>query len=53
MIATIDPPIAKAPSPVTPDTRLAELQKTISASRLNLWSQCRLKLFFLYVLRAE
>jgi len=53
MIATIEPPVAKPSPPVTPESRLAELQKTISASRLNLWAQCRLKLFFRYVLRAE
>ena len=52
MIAAIEPPVAVVPA-VTPQIRLAELQKTISASRLNLWAQCRLKLFFRYVLRAE
>ncbi len=31
--------------------RLAELQKTVSHSRLNLWLQCRLKFYFRYVVR--
>lgn len=30
---------------------LGELQKTVSASRLNCWLQCRLKFFFRYVLQ--
>jgi putative RecB family exonuclease len=51
------PPVAATvvvpPPPVSPETRLLELQQTVSASRLNLWSTCRLKLFFRYVMRAE
>src|SRR2546423_11716288 len=31
-------------------SRVEELQKTISASRLGLWQQCRLKFYFKYVL---
>lgn len=30
-----------------------ELQRTVSASRLNLWLQCRLKFFFRYVLKLQ
>ena len=30
---------------------IAELQRTISASRLGCWQQCRLKFYFRYVLR--
>jgi PD-(D/E)XK nuclease superfamily len=37
---------------VTP-TPTEELLTTISASRLNLWLQCRLKFFFRYVLKLE
>jgi putative RecB family exonuclease len=33
--------------------RVAELQKTISASRLNLWLQCRLKFYFRYFLQIQ
>jgi putative RecB family exonuclease len=52
MIATVEPTVAAQPK-ATPESRLAELQLTVSASRLNLWSQCRLKLFFRYVLREK
>ena len=41
-------PAAQAPPPANP---VAELKKTVSASRLNCWHQCRLKFFFRYVLR--
>jgi PD-(D/E)XK nuclease superfamily len=37
---------------VTP-TPTEELLATVSASRLNLWHQCRLKFFFRYVLKLE
>ena len=53
MIATIEPPVparAKAHASVDP---VAELQKTISASRLSLWLQCRLKFYFRYVERIQ
>ena len=30
---------------------IVELQRTISASRLGCWQQCRLKFYFRYVLR--
>ena len=48
---TLAAPVAATPPPVSRENRLEELQKTVSASRLNLWSQCRLKLFFRYVLQ--
>src|SRR3954452_20020632 len=51
MIAVVEPP--KQPqAPTTPD-RITELQQTVSASRLILWQQCRLKFFFRYVLRIK
>ena len=37
----------------TTPTPAEELQATVSASRLNLWLQCRLKFFFRYVLKLE
>jgi len=52
MIATTEPTVA-APQTATPQTRLMELKQTVSASRLNLWATCRLKLFFRHVLRQE
>src|SRR5437016_6227361 len=38
--------------PIAPQSvaRVAELRETISASRLNLWHQCRLKFYFRHVL---
>jgi putative RecB family exonuclease len=33
--------------------RIDELKTTVSASRLNLWQQCRLKFYFRYVLRIK
>jgi CRISPR/Cas system-associated exonuclease Cas4 (RecB family) len=36
----------------SPD-RVAELQKTISASRLSLWLQCRLKFYFRYLAQIQ
>jgi putative RecB family exonuclease len=52
MIAMPEPqPVSANPPPVSPEQRLEQLQRTVSASRLNLWSQCRLKLFFRYVLK--
>ncbi len=48
MIALQEPPItASPPKPSLVD----ELQKTVSASRLNCWLQCRLKFFFRYILQ--
>ena len=58
MIAILDtPPIAatQAPTPPPPSQTsiVAELLKTVSASRLNLWASCRLKLFFRYILQLK
>lgn len=48
MITILEPAEArKAPAPV-PDRR-KELLETVSASRLSLWLQCRLRFFFRYV----
>src|SRR6478672_7820736 len=33
--------------------RMAELKKTVSASKLNCWQTCRLKFYFRYVLRIK
>src|SRR5438270_11122812 len=51
------PEVAAPQATLTPAPRLparprsvAELQRTISASRLGLWQQCRLKFYFKYVL---
>ncbi len=53
MIAPTESAVGKAPvRPVEPD-RAAELQKTISASRLNLWLTCRLKFYFRYILQVQ
>src|SRR5579859_2308547 len=40
-------------SPLKSPSRVEELQKTISASRLGVWQQCRLKFYFKYVLKLE
>ena len=46
MIALVEPSVGSSePVPVS------TLQKTVSASRLNCWLQCRLKFFFRYVLK--
>lgn len=45
MIALTEPVVGSEPVPIT------KLQKTVSASRLNCWLQCRLKFFFRYVLK--
>jgi hypothetical protein len=46
MIALVDQEVgASEPVPI------AKLQKTVSASRLNCWLQCRLKFYFRYVLK--
>ena len=45
MIALAESGVGKEPASV------ATLQKTVSASRLNCWLQCRLKFYFRYVLK--
>jgi len=48
MITLAQPPPIVAP----PQTnRIEELQKTVSASRLNCWLSCRLKFYFRYILK--
>src|ERR1041385_2803177 len=50
MIATLEPSPAPSPPPVQPKPNAIELlMKTVSASRLICWSQCRLKFYFRYV----
>lgn len=49
MIAVIDSAIATKPPQTGSADPVAELQKTVSASRLGLWLQCRLKFYFRYV----
>jgi CRISPR/Cas system-associated exonuclease Cas4 (RecB family) len=49
MIATIDH-IETAPAVPSPDEKIAELKKTVSASRLSTYLSCRLKFAFRYVL---
>jgi putative RecB family exonuclease len=48
VIAVLESPVA-APEKPQPKDPIAELQKTVSASRLGLWLGCRLKFFFRYV----
>lgn len=48
MIAVLDAPVASPANP-PPKDPIAELQKTVSASRLGLWLTCRLKFFFRYI----
>jgi hypothetical protein len=50
VIATLEAP-AQVVSQPEPKRSLEELQRTVSASRLNCWLQCRLKFFFRYVLQ--
>ena len=52
MIAVLEP---QATAPEKPQTRdpIAELQQTVSASRLGSWLACRLKFYFRYVLRLK
>ncbi len=52
MIAVLEP---QATAPEKPQTRdpIAELQQTVSASRLGSWLSCRLKFYFRYVLRLQ
>ena len=50
MIALAEPVKVSPPAQATPKANPIEiLQKTVSASRLNCWLQCRLKFFFRYV----
>ncbi len=51
MIATLERPAIK-PEPTEKD-RIAELQQTISASRLSLWLGCKLKFYFRYILKTK
>jgi len=48
MIALAEPVKATTATPTTANP-IETLQKTVSASRLNTWLQCRLKFFFRYV----
>ena len=53
MIALAEPPVVThSPTPAAVD-RVAELSKTISASRLGLWLGCRLKFCFRYILQIQ
>lgn len=53
MITLAEPPVAvHLKAPATAD-RVAELGKTISASRLGLWLGCRLKFYFRYLLQIQ
>jgi putative RecB family exonuclease len=49
MIATAAPRVTKTASIQRPFDRVAELGRSISASRLGTWLQCRLKFYFRYV----
>jgi len=52
MIATIDPAPVQTPVPAPPQAKvnpIQTLQKSVSASRLNTWLQCRLKFYFRYI----
>jgi CRISPR/Cas system-associated exonuclease Cas4 (RecB family) len=51
MIALADPSETRRLVATKTADRVVELQKTISASRLSLWHQCRLKFYFQHVLR--
>jgi putative RecB family exonuclease len=50
MIAALEP-VAAVPQSPPPSARITELQRTVSASRLGLWLNCRLKFYFRYVLQ--
>jgi putative RecB family exonuclease len=45
--------IAVVREPTDTKTRLEELREEVSASRLTLWSSCRLKFYFKYVMQLE
>ena len=50
MIAAVEPAqTSPPPQPKTKPNPIETLQKTVSASRLNTWLQCRLKFYFRYV----
>ena len=49
MIAPAEARVVQPGSIKRPTDRVAELQKTISASRLTTWLQCRLKFYFRYI----
>ena len=49
MIAFADPPPAKVEPVRQPGRSIEELTRTVSASRLNTWLQCRLKFYFRYL----
>ena len=52
MIAAVDAVQVRSPAQPAPQARpnpIETLQKTVSASRLNTWLQCRLKFYFRYV----
>ena len=53
MIATIERPLAPRSKPAAKPDRAAELRTTISASRLSVWVQCRLKFYFRYVAQIQ
>jgi putative RecB family exonuclease len=53
MIAVAEPPVVTHPEMPTAVDRVAELGKTISASRLSLWLGCRLKFYFRYMLQIQ
>lgn len=52
MIATVDS-VESAPAELTVNERIAELQRTVSASRLSTYLRCRLLFSFKYVLELE
>src|ERR1044071_3107480 len=51
MIATVEPRVPNHVNGTNNADRAVELQRTISASRLGLWLQCRLKFYFRYILQ--
>jgi len=53
MIATIERPLTPRSKPAAKPDRAAELRTTISASRLSVWLQCRLKFYFRYVAQIQ
>src|SRR5258708_6178194 len=53
MIATIERPLSPRAKPTGQSDRALELRTTISASRLSVWLQCRLKFYFRYVAQIQ
>ena len=47
MIAVAEPPASKP----RPEERIEQLLRTVSASRLSCWHQCRLRFYFRYLLQ--